>query len=40
MLLPQPDHVADNMRPRPGESAPAAAVQRKIIHIDMDAFYA
>jgi DNA polymerase-4 len=37
MLLPQPDHVTEDMDLRPGESA---AAQRKIIHIDMDAFYA
>src|SRR4051812_49429376 len=38
MLLPQPDHA-----PQPIETArssDASARQRKIIHIDMDAFYA
>src|SRR4051794_26326815 len=38
MLLPQPDHTAATNQTARSEGA--AARQRKIIHIDMDAFYA
>ena len=40
MLLPQPEHAATIPAEAALSEATAAARQRKIIHIDMDAFYA
>ena len=39
MILPQPDHLTESNATM-GDTAPGATPQRKIIHIDMDAFYA